>query len=422
VNALSRRGFLARATGTAATAAATVAAGGLGSLLSACDWTARNAHLLNEPQPPGPIHPVMWPIRAGNKPIADGLLAERDATLHVYTWPRKIAAECLDKFSRKYGCQVRLTTFDSASQAIATMRTRPTRFDVFLGAPVARLGTLIGSDLLQPLNHSYIPNISQAWHLFTNPFYDQHWRYTVPYTVYTTGIAWRKDLVNAAPYAMANGWELLWRRKYNGHVGILNDYREGISLGLLAGNVINVNIADPALIDTAARSLIELGTQVHPKRSNNASSELAAGTTWVQHARSGQVAAAAKHLPPGTPDDVLGYWFPPGGAGPVANDTITIPRSAQSPVLAHLFMNFMLDAPNAVTNARGIGYLQPISWMTPNRLLHHGVLPRSLIGTAVLESEFYRGQMELQLPSAADALWRQAWQSVVAHMRLSPIP
>jgi spermidine/putrescine transport system substrate-binding protein len=288
---------------------------------------------------------------------------------------------------------------------------------VFLGAPVAMLGTLIGSNLIQPINHSYIPNINQVWPQFTDPFYDQHWRYTVPYTVYSTGIAWRKDLVAAAPYAMANGWDLLWQPKYKGHVGILDDYREGISLGMLADGLTDLSTADPLLIDTASRSLSKLGTMVHPKLSNNASSELAAGTTWVQQAWSGQVAAASKSLPPGTPADALGYWFPPSGLGPVANDTITIPRSARSPVLAHLFMNFMLDTPNAVVNSRATGFLQPMTWMTPSRLVAHGVLPASLVGTAVLEYDYYRGLRELGLQSAADALWQQAWRSAVAHMQ-----
>ena len=34
------------------------------------------------------------------------------------------------------------------------------------------MAQLMGTKLVQPLNHSYIPNISQAWPDFTNPFYD----------------------------------------------------------------------------------------------------------------------------------------------------------------------------------------------------------------------------------------------------------
>ncbi len=63
-----------------------------------------------------------------------------------------------------------------------------------------------GGKVVRPLNHTYIPNISQAWTRFLNPFYDQAWQYTVPYTIYTTGLAWRKDHVPEDPSTMANPW------------------------------------------------------------------------------------------------------------------------------------------------------------------------------------------------------------------------
>lgn len=413
---LSRRAFLTGA-GRAGGAAA-LAAGGLGGLLSACGGAVLNAQLLQERPVPSPDHPVTWPISASNRPIVDGLIAEADATLAVYTWSGRLAAACLDKFRRRFGCRLNVTTFDSADDAIITMTTRPTRFDVFLGAPIAALGTLIKSGLIQPLNHSYIPNMNQVWPQFTEPFYDVHWQYTVPYTIYSTGIGWRRDLTpDTAPYSLANGWDLLWQPKYNGYAAILDDYREGVGLGLLSGGITNLNTADPLLIDEATRSLNELANIAHPKVSNNASSQLASGATRVQHAWSGQVAAAAKKLPPGTPADALGYWFPPTGDGPVTNDTITIPRSARNPVLAHLFINFMLNAPNALANADGTGFLQPITSMTPSRLVREGVLPPNLVSTVVLEYNYYRGIKELQLQPATDALWQQAWQSVMKHLQ-----
>ncbi len=46
------------------------------------------------------------------------------------------------------------------------------QFDVLMGPTVDVLGQLIEGKLTQPLNHSYIPNITQAWPDFTNPFYD----------------------------------------------------------------------------------------------------------------------------------------------------------------------------------------------------------------------------------------------------------
>ena len=62
--------------------------------------------------------------------------------------------------------------------------------------------------MIRPLNHSYIPNIANTWPDYRNPFYDQDWQYTTPYSIYTTGMAWRKDKVNLArvlEHALAGG-------------------------------------------------------------------------------------------------------------------------------------------------------------------------------------------------------------------------
>jgi spermidine/putrescine transport system substrate-binding protein len=415
--ALSRRGFLTR---TAGVAAASLAAGGLGSLLTGCDSGALDADLLRDPKPPGPYHPILWPVRVSNRPIPGGQIHEQDATLRIYTWPGRIAKRCLDNFARKYGCVVEVRTFDTMSDALATVTSGRARYDVFCGVDVRALGALMSGNLLQPLNHDYVPNIGEVWPTYTNPFYDQQWLYTVPYSIYKTGIGWRKDLVDIDPYTVLNGWEVLWDAKFANKIAVLDDYREGVSLGLLKTGVTNLNTPDPRQIDDAARALSDLVGLVRPKLDNNAYTGLATGQTWIQHAWSGQVAGAAKFLPKGTPAGALGYWFPPNGSGPVANDLMVILRSAKNPVLAHLFLNFMLKRKNAIRNIKATGYMQPIIGLTPSRLVSDGVLPQSLISTAVLQNDFYRGLKELQLTVVADALWQQAWKSAVSKMNLMP--
>jgi spermidine/putrescine-binding protein len=121
---------------------------------------------------------------------------------------------------------------------------------------------------------------------------------------------------------------------------------------------------------------------------------------------------AVGYLPKGTPVDVIGYWFPPDGKGPVGNDLITIPRSSQNPVLAHLFLNYMQDVQVSLLNTSYQGDAQPLTAVTPQRLVHEGLVPPSLISTAVRRSYFRNGLQELALPPSADALWQQAWQSV----------
>jgi len=69
-------------------------------------------------------------------------------------------------------------------------------FDVWF-ATVEYLSGVVAGKLIQPVNHSYLPNLKNVWPQLQSPFYDVHSRYSVPYTVYTTGIAWRKDKVTA---------------------------------------------------------------------------------------------------------------------------------------------------------------------------------------------------------------------------------
>jgi spermidine/putrescine transport system substrate-binding protein len=398
VRGLSRRAALQRG------AAAALLAGGAGSVLDACAPFLTGATTVPLPRPG---NPVSWPTTE-NTAIGDGLDIEPGATLQIFNWVAYLNQACVNAFAKKYKCKVVVTTFNTMDEALSKLRSGLS-FDVFMGVTVDVLGQLIESKLIQPLNHSYLPNITQAWSDFTDPFYDQGWKYTVPYTIYTTGVSWRKDLVHENPYAMANGYAMPWQSKYRGKVAILDDYREGISLGLMKNGIFNLNATRRDQINLARQSLQELRSLVNVHIDNNDFTEIPDGQTWIHTAWSGDMAAAPSYMPKGVPVEVVGYWFPADGRGPVANDTNTVLRSAKSPVLAHAFLNYMLDLHNVLENISWNGYMQPLTDVTPQRLVSEKILPPSLMSTAVLPSYFRRGVAELQLPVDADALWQQAW-------------
>jgi spermidine/putrescine transport system substrate-binding protein len=397
---LSRRSFLTR------TAGAGLAAAGLGPLLQACAPALAGGTTVPLPRP---NNPVIWPT-TDNKPIASGLHPERGATLQIFNWVAYVNQACLNHFAKKYNCNVQLTTFNTMNEAISKLRNdKKLTFDVFMGVTVDVMGQLVESKLIQPINHSYIPNITQAWPDFQDPFYDKGWQYTTPYTIYTTGMSWRKDLVHENPYAMRNAWAMPWQPKYKGKVAILDDYRESISLGLMKNGIFNLNTTNRNKIDLSRQTLQELVDLVNVRIDNNDYTEVPDGQTWIHHAWSGDIAAAAGYMPKGVPVETVGYWFPTDGRGPVANDTLTVLRSATNPVLAHLFLNYLLDLPNVLENISYNGYMQPLNEVTPQRLVKEKILPPSLISTVVLPSYFRRGLGELQLPVDTDALWQQAW-------------
>jgi spermidine/putrescine transport system substrate-binding protein len=397
---LPRRRFLQGGAGLSALAAL-----GLGGTLSGCASDLTGSGKLPLPRQD---NPVKWPVFANNAAIKSGLAPEKDATLQIYIWEAYINQDCVKAFAKKYKCKVQLTTFNTMNEALSKLRSG-LAFDLLVGATPDVLGQLIEGQLVQPLNHSYIPNISQAWPDYTNPFYDMGWQYTVPYTIYTTGITWRKDKVDENPATMRNPWAMPWQGKYRGRVGILDDYREGISLGLLKNGLTNLNTTDYRQINASRQALQQLSTLTDVTISSSEYNNVPVGQTWISSAWSGDMAAAQYYVPKGVNVDVIGYWFPADGRGPVNNDTNVVLNSAANPVLAHQFLNYMLDLDNVLDNISWNGYMQPLTGVTPQVLVKEQILPQSLTSTVVTPSTFKTGLFELQLPVDADALWQQAW-------------
>jgi spermidine/putrescine transport system substrate-binding protein len=403
----SRRDFLRQG------AASALLAGGAGSLLAACSNAGASGQGAgtNALPLPRPNHPYTWPIYQGNEAIKSGLAPEQNATLKVYNWTAYINQAVVNSFAKKYNCKVEVSTFNTMDEALAKIHSGQVQFDVFMGVTIDVLGPLIEQHFIQPINHSYIPNITQAWPDFQNPFYDRKWQYTTPYTIYTTGIAWRKDKVPENPYTMSNAWAMPWQEKYKGKVAILDDYREGISLGLMKNGIFDLNTTNASQIAASGKALQDLAQLTNVQINNNDYTQIPAGQVWIHHAWSGDIAAALSYMPKGVPVEVVGYWFPPDGKGPVGNDLITVLKSAKNPVLAHLFMNYLLDLPNVMNNISWNGYMQPLNEVTPQKLVQAKILPPSLMSTVVLPSYFRKGIMELQMPVSANLLWEQAWQA-----------
>src|SRR5579862_1957307 len=348
--------------------------------------------------------PVTWPIFSDNKPIASSLQPEKGATLQIYNWVAYINEATIKNFCKKYNCKYQLTTFNTMSEAIAKLGSGQLQFDIFFPT-VDVLGQLIEAKMVRPLNHSYIPNLTNTWSDYHSPFYDVGARYTMPYSIYTTGMAWRKDKVNLTP-----GWDMPWRAsQYKGKVAILDDYRESLGLALLKAGNLDLNTTSNSAVQAAGKALQQLSSLTNVRIDNNDYTDVPTGKTWVHHAWSGDMAAAYSYLPKGTPIDVLGYWFPSNHRGPVANDLMVNLKSASNPVLAHLFINYFLDTTNALDNYSYYGYMSPLNGVTPQRLISEKLLPAQLASTVVLPDYFRNGIFELELPPAANSTWETTW-------------
>ena len=142
---------------------------------------------------------------------------------------------------------------------------------------------------------------------------------------------------------------------------------------------------------------------------NNDYTVIPSGQIWIHHAWSGDIASAQYYMPKGVNVDVVGYWFPPDGRGPVAQRHDHGAQRRAEPGAGPPVPQLHARLNNVLTNISFNGYMQPINGVTPQRLVKEQLLPPSLMSTVVLPSYFRRGVMQLQIPVATNALWEQAW-------------
>ena len=176
----TRRQFLTRAAILAASAPT------LGAFLSACGGGSAPPGATPSLKLASPDSPVLWDIADDNKPIADGLAPEK-GTLKLYSYADYVSPDAVKSFEDKYGVTVEISTFNDGGEALTKLRSG-VDFDIY-NANYTEISRLVNGGLLRPLNQSYITNIGNVWPSFTNPWYDQEWRYSVPYTIYTPASA-----------------------------------------------------------------------------------------------------------------------------------------------------------------------------------------------------------------------------------------
>ena len=83
----------------------------------------------------------------------------------------------------------------------------------------------------------------------------------------------------------------------------------------------------------------------------------------------------------------------------VNNDLMLVVKGAEKPVLAHLFINYMLDPENAKANFAWNGYQPPIAGLEPEALIAEELVPESLDGCPA-ERVRHRFRPALPVPRA----------------------
>ncbi|MFM7252749.1 MAG: spermidine/putrescine ABC transporter substrate-binding protein [Ilumatobacteraceae bacterium] len=346
---------------------------------------------------------------ASGEPIADGLEPEA-GPLRIVNYADYVNPDVIADFEAQYGVTVEITTFDTDTEATAKLASGAIKADVHHSMVTSSVSNLIAAGILQPLNRSYLGNFGNVIPSFGDPWYDPGAAYTVPYTFFGTGIGFRTDRIDPDEIA-AQGWDAIWSATaFKGEVSVLDDVRETIAMALLRRGITDVNTTDPDLIAQALADLLELVDSVNVKVDIEGYKDIPEGTTTIAHTWSGDLlTGAAGYLPDGTDPSVLGYWHPPADEYIITNDSMGVLANAEHPVLAHLYLNYLLDNAVAEKNFSWVGYLPCISSLDVDYVIDAGYVPETLRSALPTADDVASGLRLEPLDADGAAAWDDAW-------------
>lgn len=364
-----------------------------------------------------PSSPVQQPLFDDNPTIDSGLEPE-SGPLRLYNWEDYINPEIIPMAAEALGVEIEETTFFNEEEALSRLSSGEVSYDVWFPTS-QRVPVAVAANLIQPLNHDYLPNLSaNVWPQLADPYYDQGSRYTAPYVLYTTGIGWRTDMVDSADIeGQENPWDVFWNPEYSGVMGLLDSFTDTIALALFRNGVADPSQASEADLTAAGDALVELVDLMNVRYTiDGAYAGIPEGRFALHHAWSGDLVNSQYYWPEDGDYTVTRYLWPASSEGstvngPISNDTMAIPVNAERPVLAHQFINFMLDADNSLTNFEWVGYQPPQNHITPDFLIENEYAADFLRPALVTPEDFERDSAWVQGPLDAEteALWSDQW-------------
>jgi spermidine/putrescine transport system substrate-binding protein len=287
--------------------------------------------------------------KASKDAVTKVVPAKIDGDLLIFNWTEYMDPGLIKGFEKRYKVKVSQANFDSMPSMMAKLRSG-NEYDLIF--PTADyVNRLVKANMLLQLDREKLSNADGIYPFFDDPWYDGGSAHTVPYAMYTTGIAWRDDKVED----MTGSWNDLANESAKGKTFMLDDFQEGIGQANLL-NGFDLNATDPAELEQT-KATLEHEKEYLRGYSTNAAPNLVSGTAWVHHAWNGDI-VNTRNQAKKNPEN---FKFETCEEGiPVGSDCMAIPSNAKHPGTALLFIDWMLDPEHASTNIAYFGYPMPV--------------------------------------------------------------
>jgi spermidine/putrescine transport system substrate-binding protein len=315
-----------------------LSAGALGMLLAACGDEENGAGGAGATMPP--------------------MDETKPETLTLYNWTDYMDPEILGQFRQLEGIKVDETYFASNEEMLAKLRGGGTGYDVMVPSDYM-VAILRKSELLQPIDLSYIPNFEYVGDRFRRPNYDNPdeqdgLKYSVPYFYGTTGYAVRTD--NAGDGQ--TDWSPLFDPANRGRINMLDDERECIGASLKSLGY-SANTTEQGELDRARDKLIEQKPLVSTYDSVNMRRSIVQGVPYGM-CWDGDALLAIDTMGGDEQARERVLYVRPSEGFVRWTDNLVIPESSDKRYGAHLLINYLTDPRISAQNANWIWYLSAV--------------------------------------------------------------
>ncbi|MFF0219499.1 polyamine ABC transporter substrate-binding protein [Streptomyces vinaceus] len=319
-----------------------------------------------------------------------------DGDLVYFNWADFVDPAVFEGFQQEYGVKVVQSNFDSM-EGMAAKLNAGNRYDVIF--PTAKWAQrLAAGGRLRTIDHGRLKNaeaVFGGYGYFADPWYDPGSAHTVPFTMYKTGIGWRRDRLGD----LTGSWSDLWNERARGKVFLLDDRDEVLGMGALRLGL-GLTTGDPAELDRVTDTLHSLRPRLRGF-SSDSYNNLLNGNADMTQAWSGDMAAM---LAQAEDPSVFGFEVAREGA-PVNSDCYAIPANAQHPGTAMLFIDYMLRPENVKKNIEYIGYPMPVRGTEDTYAALVEPFPQCLVTAEDLGADLFYRNGTASAERARDAAW-----------------
>lgn len=312
---------------------------GAGSLLAACGGVeGSNTSTSGATEPTSTSHPK----------TAIG-------TLVVSNWPLYIDKKTPKQWEAEEGAQLKyLEDINDNESFYAKVRG-----DLEAGNPIGRdVVTLtdymaarwIRDGYVEPIDKANVPNAKNLAPSLQSPAWDPERAYTLPWQSGMTGIGYNPKLTGGKLTDVND----LFDPKFKGRVTFLSEWRDSVSLMLLAdGKDLKAATFDDIMAAFDKLEEEAASGQIRRFTGNDYAKDLASGNVYACVAWSGDVVQLQADNPE------LEFLIPESGAG-IWSDNMMIPKGADQPYGAETWMNFYYDPAVAAQLAAYVNYFSPV--------------------------------------------------------------